>query len=156
MINWLSQQEKVSMFDSYMDKMLLSKDPPSKPTPLLQRPIPQVTKFPSFPSQPFTIIKTKFKAPHFPQKLKEYLNKFKLNPASWSRLPDFSLPFNCVDVYSQFKFHAHSLWEEGDDAVYEPMTVKALPVSTANPHSQFDTIIALWGDAAESTGVVGM
>lgn len=156
MINWLSRQEKISMFESYMDNMLSSKNPPSKPTLLSQRPVPRVAKFPPFPSRHLTTIETKFNAPHFSHKLKEYLNKFTLNPASRSTLPNYPLPFQHVDVYSQFKFNAHSLWEEGDDPVYEPMTVKALPISTANPHGRFDTIVALWNDDAESTGVVGM
>ena len=136
--------------------MLSSKNPPPKPTLLSQRPVPRVAKFPPFPSRHLTTIETKFKAPHFSHKLKEYLNKFTLNPASRSTLPNYPLPFQHVDIYSQFKFNAHSLWEESDDPVYEPMTVKALPISEANPHGRFDTIVALWNDDAESMGVVGM
>ncbi|KDR70579.1 hypothetical protein GALMADRAFT_76006 [Galerina marginata CBS 339.88] len=157
MVTWLSRQEKVSAFDNYLDWLDIdSKNTEPPPTPLSKKPLVHIAKYPPYPGRLISVIEQSHDAPQLSQHLKEYLNKF-LPPGhrtsnAVSHL--YSLPFQRLDVYTQFKFHPHSLQEEGYD-VQENDTVKAIPRSNKNPNGRMDTVVVLYKDAAESTGVEG-
>ena len=157
MINWLFCQEKISFFETYLEGLDSHFNPnaPAPPTQLSQCQMHKIAEFPPFPAKCLTSIQHQHQAPNFTKDLKEYLN----NLVSWHPVPNhhaslFTLPFQHVDVYSQFKFHPHSLVEliaeeEEDD------NVKALPISAQNPSGQFDMVVVLNNDEAESAGLMG-
>jgi hypothetical protein len=155
-ITWLSRQEKISLFETYLDLLdnHLNDKAPAPPTQLSQHRTHKIAKFPPFPAKRLQTIQHQHCAPNFSKDLKEYLNNLVPHPVSNRRASLFTLPFERIDVFSQFKFHPHNLLdliaeEEEED------TVKALPISTQNPLGQFDTVVVLNDDDAESAGLVG-
>ena len=67
------------------------------------------------------------------------------------RLDEMDLPFKHVDVYNMFRFHPEGI-QDGEE---ENDVVKALPRSSEHPFGHFDTVIAIVGKEAESTGLAG-
>ena len=67
------------------------------------------------------------------------------------QLDDRELPFKQVDVYNMFRFHPEGL----QDTEEENDIVKALPITAENKDGQFDTVVVIVGDEAESTGLAG-
>lgn len=156
MITWLSRQEKISLFETYLERLddRLNPKAPAPPTQLSRHRTHKIAKFPPFPAKRLQTIQHQHCAPNFSKDLKEYLNNLVPHPVSNRRASLFALPFQRVDVFSQFKFHPHNLLdliaeEEEDDCV------KALPISAQNPLGQFDTVVVLNDDNAESAGLVG-
>jgi len=158
MITWLSRQEKISLFDTYLGMLdnHLNPEPPAPPTQLSQQRKHKIAKFPPFPSKRLQTIQYQHQAPNFSNDLKGYLNNLVPQPASNRHLSLFILPFQRIDVFSQFKFHPHNLLdliaeEEEEDVV------KALPISKQNPLGQFDTVVVLNNkkEDSESTGLTG-
>lgn len=97
------------------------------------------------------MIEAKHNASGFSSCLLEYLNRLSANPISNCQLHHYyHLPFDCLDVFHQFKFHALGV-EDGDD---QRDTVKVSPNLKKAP-ARFDTVVMLSIDAAESTGVEG-
>ncbi|KDR76056.1 hypothetical protein GALMADRAFT_225772 [Galerina marginata CBS 339.88] len=157
MVTWLSRQEKVSAFDNYLDWLDVESKKVPSPTPLSKRSSIHIAKYPPFPGRKISIIKEMHNAPLFSQNLKEYLNKFLPRGHRTSNAVShlYALPFQRLDVFTQFKFHPYSLQEEADGDVEENDTVKAIPTSRTSPNGRMDTVIVLYNDAAESTGVEG-
>ncbi|KAJ3486723.1 hypothetical protein NLJ89_g11786 [Agrocybe chaxingu] len=156
MITWLSRQEKVSLFDNYLDWKDEDLDSIQAPLlhPLQQCAAPQIAKYPPYPGRPLSVIEQHHKSPSFSKDLRDYLNAFRKNPYSRREIDFYDLPIQRLDVYSQFKFHPHSLHDDPDGE--ERDTVKALPTSNALPHGRFDTVVALNTDEAQSTGLQGI
>jgi len=50
-----------------------------------------------------------------------------------------------------FRFHPTAIHDDEE----EKDTVKAIPCSSKVPNGRFDTVIAITGDDAESTGLAG-
>ena len=156
MITWLSRQEKISLFETYLERLddHLNPKAPAPPTQLSRHQTHKIAKFPPFPAKHLQTIQHQHCAPNFSKDLKECLNNLVPHPVSNCRASLFALPFQHVDVFSQFKFHPHNLLdlivEEEEDN-----SVQALPISAQNPSGQFDTIVVLNDDNAESAGLVG-
>ena len=146
MITWLSRQEKVSSFDSYLnDGNTTSRQLPPK----LVKSIP---KYPNYPNRILPLIQEKHKAPDFIHSLKIFINKLSPKPLPQQQLIDTGLPFTKVDVYNMFRFSPTSI---SDDDTTEKDVVKALPISSKLPHGRFDTVVVIINDEAESTGLIG-
>jgi hypothetical protein len=158
MIKWLSRREKISLFDNYLDRMdSNSNNSDPQPVPFTS-PRPQlIGKHPPYPQRQLSIIQDKHNAPHFSQHLKEFLNSFLHNPTTNQRAQFYTLPFDCLDVWTQFKFQPHNLQDNSDIDSEEKDTVKSIPKNSPHqPNGQFDTVVALRSNEAESTGVEGM
>ena len=159
MVAWLSRQEKVSLFDNYLDFVDQMKTPNSTPVSSScpkKIPLISIPKFPTFPNKLISSIETTHHSPRFSQHLKEYLNSLLTRPTSARRANLYSLPFNRLDVFSQFKFHPISIDDSDINCPEEDDTVKAIPSTTTKPLGRFDTVIVLQKDAAESTGIEGL
>ena len=150
MISWLSRQEKIDSFESYLS---------SSKTEDLNEPNYEpvagsvyLAKFPNYSSKSISNISRSHHAPAFEHHLKEYLNTFLTHRTSNQRANLFPLPFNRLDVYNQFKFSPFGLQDEEE----ERDIVKAIPISRHLPSGRFDTVIVLKTDNAKSTGLAGM
>ena len=75
------------------------------------------------------------------------------NPTTNKAAESHLLPFDRLNVWTQFKFQLHNLQDDADPDDQD--TVKAIPKSAGQPNGRFDTIIALQTDEAQSTGVEG-
>jgi hypothetical protein len=153
MIAYLSRQEKASQFDNYLAHIDRGEKDVNPSKLSVQLPI-FIAKYPPFPRKLITAIQTSHVAPHFSTHLKEYLNSFISQPTSNARSHLYSLPFERLDVYSQFRFKPTAL-DDTDSQAEEVDTVKAHPISDKNPHGRFDTVVILNSDEAEETGVEG-
>ena len=95
-----------------------------------------------------SLIEERHQAPDFTYYLKVFLMTKDMNHHS---LDNNDLPFGHVDVYNMFRFHQEGI----QDTDEEIDLVKALPQSPKNPDGQFDTVIAIVGNEAESTRLAG-
>jgi hypothetical protein len=93
--------------------------------------------------------------PNFLNHLKEYLNS--LAPTDQRRkgqeILTWNLPFDCVDVWHQFKLtipHVQLDGELVDDCV------KAIPVWRKNKTPRFDTVVVSVTDEAQATALEGI
>ena len=111
MVTWLSQQEKISSFDNYLDFVEKKLNPiPSSVTLSNSKNLPiSIVKFPTFPNKLIYSIEATHHPPCFSQHLKEYLNSLLNHPTSTRRSNSYALPFTHLNVFSQFKFHPVSL-----------------------------------------------
>lgn len=151
MITWLSRREKVQSFENYLYSLDASLRPKSNaPLPLA------LTKHPSQPRKPISLIQHQHDALAFPQRLKEYLNHLLPRPTSAYEAAKHPLPFDKLDVFHSFKFHPTSIDEEESSLPedQERDTVKACP-SIGNKPSRFDTVVVVYRDDAQSTGLQG-
>ena len=68
------------------------------------------------------------------------------------RIHETGLPFKQVNVHNMFQFHPEGI----QDTEEESDLVKALPQSAENTEDgQFDIVIVIVGNEAESTGLAG-
>ena len=157
MISWLSRQEKIDSFESYLSTSSSETEDSSedKPNQVHQSVAGTFTlaKFPNYPNKSISNISRSHCAPAFERHLKEYLNTFLTQRTSNQRANLFPLPFNRLDVYNQFKFCSLSLQDEEGEEKRD--IVKAIPISRQLPLGRFDTVIVLKTDNAESTGLAG-
>jgi len=164
MTRWLSRQEKLSYFETHHRTSSInplpdpsgdiSMEPNPTPTPNPMKPTISMSKHPTYPKSPIAVIKEKHNALDFNHYLKVYINQ--LLPQSeclhTSQLGGYKLPFGKLDVYNLFRFHPTAI-NDGDS---EADIVKALRKSQTHPKGQFDTVVVMVKDTAESTGVEGM
>ncbi|KAI1784561.1 hypothetical protein LXA43DRAFT_976630 [Ganoderma leucocontextum] len=110
MINWLSRQEKMWQFESYISSL----DPSiARHRPPTRRPC--LPKRPSHPNKHIIHIEFQHNASGFSRALKEYLNIF-LAPRTSNRIAALhSLPFNALDVYHQLKFNPEALEDDEEE-----------------------------------------
>lgn len=163
MILWLSRQEKVNAFESYLKE--------NEPTPQDINCAPgvlktkgskfqiKIAKKPPCPRQSLSSIQQLHNAPGFSRALKEYINSLQppgASRVSRSALPAGVLPFSSLAVYHNFKFHkvelGHTDLLSSEDK--DKDVVKAYPASNKRA-ARFDTVIVLTTEDAESTGVAG-
>ena len=111
-----------------------------------------IAKHPDFPKRRLLLIEDRYDAPDFTYYLKAFLNAFTTNKVSNRHLDHSKLPVQHVNVYNMFWFHPQGIQDNEEDL---NDVVKALPRSAQNPHGQFDTVIAIVNDRAESTGLDG-
>uniref|UniRef100_D8PN10 Uncharacterized protein n=1 Tax=Schizophyllum commune (strain H4-8 / FGSC 9210) TaxID=578458 RepID=D8PN10_SCHCM len=158
MVAWLERQEKVMAFERYLTAV-----EPERPIAVLRKkrklPVTTVTplsfsvaKFPDRKAQKLVSIELSHAAPGFSLRLKQLLNTLIPNPTSARRASTFTLPFDAVDVFHQFKVYPTSVDFDDDEVLSE--TVKATPRSREKP-ARFDTAIILQADTADCAGVEG-
>lgn len=153
MISWLSRQEKIDSFESYLSSSKTEDSSDNEPNQTFAGSV-SLAKFPNYPNKSISNISRSHRAPAFEHHLKEYLNTFlsSSHRTSNQRANLFPLPFKHLDVYNQFKFSPLGLQDEDE----ERDIVKAIPISKQLPSGRFDTVIVLKTDNAESTGLAGM
>ncbi|KIM54118.1 hypothetical protein SCLCIDRAFT_31364 [Scleroderma citrinum Foug A] len=158
MTRWLTQQEKVSIFQCYIQGCNVKKDRNSihpSSTPALSRTGLVISQHPTVPCQTIFSIQISHNAPSFSFHLCQYLNSL-LPPAktiSRAQLPNAQLPFDRADIWHSCKFPLDILGndvdgQEGLDAV------KAKPGSEGD--ARFDTVLVAHSEDAETTGLKGM
>ena len=152
MISWLSCQEKIDSFESYLSGSASMESGSESGQQLHGLSRISVAKFPNYPNKSIANITKSHQAPAFERHLKEYLNRFLDKRTSNHRAMQYPLPFKHLDVFNQFKFCPFNLQ---DDEEEERDIVKAIPVSKRFPSGRFDTVIVLRTDNAESTGLTG-
>ncbi|KAH9484401.1 hypothetical protein JR316_0003882 [Psilocybe cubensis] len=184
MINWLSRREKIAGFTGYQEELSLESmdraqstsidkdgditmNPPSlllsssvsnhslpfpKSLTISKLPI-SIAKKPNFINQRIDLIEEKHMAPDFSYYLKVFLNTFSSNPTILRNLDNIPLPFQKLDVYNMFRLHLELINDDQDSD--EKAIVKAIPKSAKLPSGQFDTIVAITSEDAESTGLQG-
>ena len=157
MTQWLSRQEKVTSFQSYLGNFLSEDDKgiiePSS-IPSLSGVSFALSQKPSVSSQAITSIQRFHHAPCFATHLRQYLNTL-LPPGealSRAQLANARLPFERVDVWHFCKFTLDVLGndvdgKEGVDAV------KAKPGKEGE--ARFDTVLVAHRETAETTGLEG-
>jgi hypothetical protein len=151
MIRWLSRQEKIMTFETHQKNHILQRDSAlasNGSTVKRRSSLISIAKYPNFPRRRLSLIEERHQAPDFTYYLKVFLMPKEMNRRS---LDDSDLPFNHVDVYNMFRFHPEGI----QDTDEENDLVKALPRSAKNPDGQFDTVIVIVGNEAESTGLAG-
>src|SRR6266540_1853144 len=89
-----------------------------------------IAKDPPYLQRPLSTIKEKHDAPNFSRNLKEFLNSFLENPTTNRNTHYYQLPFDCLDVWTQFKFQPNNLSDDSDSE--ETDTVKA--IAKNSPH----------------------
>ena len=153
MIWWLSRQDKVTCFEFHQKNLQQSQANIEFETVLQQPPtkkaIISMAKHPNFPRHWLSLIEDRQDAPDFTYYLKAFLNSFTTNKVPNQHLDQSKLPFQNVHVYSMFSFHPQGIQDDKE----ESDLVRALPHSAQNPHGQFDTVIAIINDTAESTSL---
>jgi len=113
-----------------------------------------ISKHLTYPKCKIDVIREKHNALDFDYYLKLYVNSClpKSQPCAWiSNIDTYNLPFDKLDIYNLFHFHPTAINDDDSKA----KIVKALQKSRTHPQGQFDTVVVLVGDSAESTGVEG-
>jgi hypothetical protein len=146
MIKWLSRQEKVTCFEFHQKNVNVQQPQTKKKAQI------SIAKYPDFPKRQISLIEDRHNAPDFSYYLKFFLNALTTNKVSNQHLDQSKLPFQHVNVYNMFRFHPQSIQDDEE----EIDLVRALPRSDQNPCGRFDTVIAIVGNTAESTGLDGM
>ena len=132
---------------------MLSKQNNITPQDLLEnkKSLISIAKYPNYPSRQLSLIEERHKAPDFTYYLKVFLMALTNKQIQHRLLNESDLPFKQVDVYNMFIFHPEGL----QDSKEENDIVKALPISAENQDGQFDTVVVIVGDEAQSTGLAG-
>jgi Plavaka transposase len=149
MIRWLSRQEKIMSFETH--QKVNQSEITSQGSPKKKKSLISIAKYPNFPNRQLSLIEDRHKAPDFTYYLKVFLMTFTTKKIQHRRLNESDLPFKQVDVYNMFRFHPEGI----QDTDEENDLVKALPLSAQNPDGHFDTVVAIVGNEAESTGLAG-
>ncbi|KAH9949770.1 hypothetical protein B0H21DRAFT_834001 [Amylocystis lapponica] len=154
MTRWLSRQEKMTSFKSYitwMDTQKTSNLPPASPPPHKGMPNTiSLSKSPTHSGKLIRDIEQQHHAPGLSARLKEYLNTLLPNPTSSRSALQHVLPFDCLDIFHSFKFHPAEITDDQQ----QRDTIKAAPANSKGS-SRFDTVVVLHGESAESTGLSG-
>ena len=159
MTRWLTRQEKVSIFQRYIQDCNMKKDRnkaihPSSTSALSGTRL-VISQRPTVPSQTIFNIQISHNAPSFSLHLRQFLNSLLPSNETISRaqLPNAQLPFDKVDVWHSFKFPLDTLGNDVDGQ--ESLdAVKAKPSSEGD--ARFDTVIVAHSEGAETTGLKGM
>ena len=155
MIRWLSRQleEKITTFQTHQKSILQHQDREitSQGSSVKKKSLISIAKFSNYPNRQLSLIEERHKAPDFTFYLKVFLMALTTKQIQHRQLDDRELPFKQVDVYNMFRFHPEGL----QDTEEENDIVKALPITAENKDGQFDTVVVIVGDEAESTGLAG-
>ncbi|PPQ84929.1 hypothetical protein CVT24_000245 [Panaeolus cyanescens] len=112
-----------------------------------------ISKHPAYPNTKLPVVEKLHGTQNFIHCLKIFINRYlpRNQQLSERRLGEFRLPFTKVDVYNLFRFHPSPI----NDSETGIDVVRAMRKSSQYPHGRFDTVIAIIGDEAESTGLQG-
>ncbi|KAG2035965.1 hypothetical protein BDR03DRAFT_934627 [Suillus americanus] len=155
MVQWLARQEKVAMFESYLEHYESLDDLQAEKEAdgyfHFQRP--------SALNQPLASIQSKHHCPSFSHHLICYLNQF-LNRSQGQAIPrsqlhSTQLPFDNISVWHAFEFGRDTLGNNIDGS-QELDAVKAKPRRGIDGIDRFDTVLVAHTSQAESTGLQGM
>lgn len=158
MTRWLERQEKVAMFQTYLqhfetddDKVIEAQAAESNP--LNHMVIP---KKPARTQQSLTTIEKNHNCHSFSTDLRFYLNSLlnKEDALPRNNIPSAYLPFNKVDVWYGVKCRRSTLGNDVDH-VDEKDWIKAKPGRRQGEVGRFDTVLVAHTDKAESTGMKG-
>jgi hypothetical protein len=156
MIRWLSRQEKIMSFETQqkndLQHQVSDSEIASHGSSMKKRTRISIAKYPNFPNRQLSLIEERHQAPDFTYYLKVFLMAFTNNPIQRRLLDESDLPFKQVDVYNMFRFHHEGI----NDLEEEKDLVKAISQSAQNPDGHFDTVVAIVGNEAESTGLAGL
>jgi len=158
MIQWLSRREKIAAFRAYLKSL-----PPITQTTMADTTMSteatsthstsiSIAKHLAFPKSPIALVKAKHNALDFDHYLKVYINGLQTTPLPLRQLDNHTLPFSQVHVFNQFHLHPTVIHNDEPDS---PDVVRALRKTETHPYGRFDTVVALVGDDAESTGLAG-
>lgn len=133
MIDWLTRQEKLQMFDNYIT--LMGKAYTKTPKPHLAI---SLAKHPAAIKSIHSIV-TDHRATNFIYHLQDYLNSLQDYSVRRPRsaVPNLGIPFDTLNVWYQFKM-VHE-----DDSTQEKDQVKANPPGPNLAHGRFDTVVVL-------------
>ncbi|KDQ58816.1 hypothetical protein JAAARDRAFT_193332 [Jaapia argillacea MUCL 33604] len=127
MVKWVTQQEKVASFTSYVEWREHQQSATKPQPPILKTkggsPI-KLTKHPQAPGFSLDKIETLHSAPGFTRDLIKYLA-----PLSSMTPTRYDLPFDHLDVFHNIKFSPPSL----DDQKEEKDAIKAFPALKGKP-----------------------
>jgi hypothetical protein len=116
MITWLSCQEKISFFDNYLEWIEQQSNPTQPPLPTSTRLPILMAKHCPYPGCHLAHVEKLHCAPSSSKDLKEFLNHFlECGHGSTNHVAVSNpLPFQHLDVFTQFRFHPASLHNEDD------------------------------------------
>jgi hypothetical protein len=153
MVQWLSRQEKVAMFETYLEHYEGVEDIELES---IASPGISLSKCPSVPNQSLASIQSKHHCPSFSLQLIAYLNE--LLDASQriprSELANAQLPFNKLPVWHAFKLGRDALGNDVDPKE-ELDAIKARPKRGKEGAERFDPVVVAYTGEAESTGLHG-
>ncbi|KAG2029433.1 hypothetical protein BDR03DRAFT_1018390 [Suillus americanus] len=149
MVQWLARQEKVAMFESYLehyeslDDLQAEKEAGVEDVQGPKMGI-SISKRPSALNHPLASIQSKHHCPTFSHHLICYLNQF-LNRSQGQAIPrsqlhSTQLPFNNISVWHAFKFGRDTLGDDIDGS-QKLDAVKAKPRRGIDGMDRFDTIV---------------
>lgn len=158
MTQWLSRQEKVSLFQSYLRDTLESDEMVNEEIEL--PPIPSIStslglsQKPTAPNQAISNIQRPHHAPSFSLHLRQYLNGFLSREESiaCAQLATAQLPFDWLDIWHTYKFALDVLGND-IDGQENIKAVRAKPGKEGE--ARFDTVLVAHKDTAETTGLQG-
>ncbi|KAG1834650.1 hypothetical protein F4604DRAFT_1944865 [Suillus subluteus] len=159
MTQWLSRQEKIVMFQSYISHYQSEEEREEEVQEAVDgrnQDVGVVTaKRPAAPSQTLSNIQTKHGCPSFSYHLRIFLNKFLTRGDSIPRtqVGNAFLPFDKLDVWHSFKFSLDTLGNDVDGQKGIDL-VRAQPGRGKSP-GRFDVVVVTHNDGAESTGLHG-
>ncbi|KAA1473694.1 hypothetical protein DENSPDRAFT_859985 [Dentipellis sp. KUC8613] len=167
MAQWLSRREKTFLFDSYLSRTAEKKTSISDENTQMQdtdksksKPKPEIwiAKNPQLPNVHLSAISVDHGAPDFEIALKKYINSL-FQPgqrANRQEVAQGHLPFHRLDVFTGFKFLHPELGQTDGlgRSERDREDVKAQPPKGTQA-ARFDTVIVLYNNKAESTGVEG-
>ncbi|EGO05038.1 hypothetical protein SERLA73DRAFT_149319 [Serpula lacrymans var. lacrymans S7.3] len=164
MTQWLSRQEKVAMFESYLNNykreeekqaeleggIEASSSPSSKPLSTF------LAKHPHSPGQTLKSVQTSHQCPSFSCHLRTFLNKFmdRGNTIPRNQVALAQLPFDRLNIWHSFKFVLDSLGND-IDSIQNMDGIKAKP-GKRGEEGRFDAVIVAHIDKAEARGLQGI
>jgi len=166
MTQWLSRQEKVAMFQSYLSHYQSEEERNEESEEAIdgrsQLVGVMIAKRPAAPSQTLSSIQTKHGCPSFTYHLCIFLNSFlsRGDTILHSQLPYTLLPFDKLDVWHSCKFSLDTLGNDVDGKE-EMDSIRAQPGrgggrgDSEASTGRFDVVVVAHTDQAESTGLHG-
>ena len=155
MTRWLAQQEKVSIFQCYIQDRARDRITPHPfSTPTLSGTRPMISQRHTVPGQTISSIQTLHSAPSFSLHLREYLNSLLPSAETISRaqLSNAQLPFERVDVWHSCKFPLDILGNDVDgQGGLDAVKAKA----GGEGDARFDMVLIAHSEDAETTGLKG-
>ena len=158
MTHWLSRQEKVLLFQAYVQDYISEDDRNTiHPSALLTLPGAGlvIAQRPTVHGQTLSSIQNLHHAPDFSMHLWQYLNSLLPQGESihCAQLAAAQLPFDRLDVWHTCRFSLDILGNDvdGEDGVD---ALKAKPGRVGE--ARFDTVLVAHADVAETTGLEGM
>ena len=154
MVAWLDRNEKISVFQHYLDSL------DARPVfPVGPRPPISIPKHPSRVGQSLQNIIDAHRCPGLRSHLMSFLNQCRRDGVGQglnrNRLEMSQLPFDKLDVYHGFKFALEELAEEEGEVEAERDWVRARPKQKGGGQERFDTVVVMRSEECEATRMQG-